>query len=84
LAQYDTDKNGKIDETDSIYTNLKIWQDYNQDGISQINELSSLNTNAITSIGLTYNTSTTILNNNLYALNGTCQKDNATQTRLAA
>jgi len=80
LAQYDTDKNGKIDETDSIYINLKIWQDYNQDGISQINELSSLNTNAITSIGLTYNTSTTILNNNLYALNGTYQKDNTTQT----
>ena len=42
IAQYDLDGNGKIDSADAAYSQLRVWQDSNQDGISQAGELHTL------------------------------------------
>ncbi|MCV0425006.1 MAG: tandem-95 repeat protein, partial [Roseibium sp.] len=52
LAGYDDNGDGKIDATDAIWSELKIWQDVNQDGVSQDEELSSLDDLGILSISL--------------------------------
>ena len=52
LASHDKNKDGKIDSKDDIYDSLKVWKDANQDGISQTNELNSLESLNIESINL--------------------------------
>ncbi|MFA7403805.1 MAG: YqiA/YcfP family alpha/beta fold hydrolase, partial [Pelobacteraceae bacterium] len=42
LADLDSNTDGKIDVGDAAFTELKIWRDLNQDGVSQTNELSTL------------------------------------------
>lgn len=61
LKDLDANQDGKIDATDSVFANLRIWRDLNQDGISQANELTTLATNNITGIGVNtfYRTFTT-------------------------
>lgn len=54
LSQYDTHLvwSWRIDALDTVYDNLRIWRDLNQDGVSQAGELSSLQDEGITSISL--------------------------------
>ena len=52
LRDLDSNNDTKIDQADRVFSQLRLWRDSNQDGISQIGELSTLNTNGITSIGL--------------------------------
>jgi T1SS-143 domain-containing protein len=52
LAQYDGNSDGKIDITDAVYANLLVWQDANQDGVSQTGEMKSLSDLGIASINL--------------------------------
>ena len=52
LAALDSDGNGLINASDPEYANLKIWQDLNQDGISQSTELTSLADAGIVSISV--------------------------------
>ncbi len=52
LAQHDSNADGKIDSTDPIYAQLRIWQDTNQDGISQAEELKTLLEAGIASISV--------------------------------
>ncbi|MBF0308389.1 MAG: peptidoglycan DD-metalloendopeptidase family protein, partial [Magnetococcales bacterium] len=52
LADQDGNLDGKIDASDAIFASLRIWRDLNQDGISQANELTSLEANNILSIGV--------------------------------
>lgn len=54
LAEYDDNKDGKIDSTDAIYTLLRIWQDSDGDGIASAGELKQLVDLGIVSIGLSY------------------------------
>ncbi|WP_313433128.1 calcium-binding protein, partial [Acinetobacter sp.] len=42
LADQDTNKDGKVDINDANWSHLKVWRDLNQDGVSQANELFSL------------------------------------------
>ncbi len=42
LAALDTNADGFIDASDAAFAELKLWQDLNQDGISQANELKTL------------------------------------------
>lgn len=50
LKDHDSNNDGVINTDDDIYSQLQVWQDVNQDGISQINELKTLTEFGITSI----------------------------------
>jgi Ca2+-binding RTX toxin-like protein len=63
LRDMDSNTDEKIDQSDVVFDQLRLWRDSNQDGISQIDELSTLNTNGITSIGLQSTVSTKNLGN---------------------
>ena len=52
LANLDSDNNGIINENDTEFTNLKVWQDSNSNGISESNELKSLSEFNIESLNL--------------------------------
>uniref|UniRef100_UPI0025CD0C86 calcium-binding protein n=1 Tax=Ruminococcus sp. TaxID=41978 RepID=UPI0025CD0C86 len=52
LSQYDSNGDEIIDENDEEFSKLLIWQDENEDGVSQEDELSSLNDNGIVAISL--------------------------------
>lgn len=52
LALLDDNLDGLINKKDSLWSELKIWQDKNSDGISQANELTSLDSSGIKSIEL--------------------------------
>jgi Ca2+-binding RTX toxin-like protein len=60
LAQYDANADGRINSLDAIYTQLKIWQDANQDGpstgsgqaVSQASEMTTLAQQGVASINL--------------------------------
>ena len=52
LAKFDTDRNGAIDGNDTIYNDLKIWQDLNQNGYSETEELKPVEEYGIESIDL--------------------------------
>ena len=72
LAEYDDNKDGKIDSNDAIYTLLRIWQDSDGDGIASAGELRRLVDLGIVSIGLSYsNTGVTDGANNIQVRTGT-------------
>ena len=52
LAAFDTNGDGAISALDDAYGDFVVWQDRNQDGISQADELTSLADAGIVSIGL--------------------------------
>ncbi len=54
LAQYDKNGDHVIDKKDSVFDRLKIWVDANKDGISQAEELKTLEEMGISSIKLDY------------------------------
>jgi hypothetical protein len=55
LAALDSDHNGLIDANDTGFNELQVWQDVNQDGISQADELHTLAELSIKSISLGFN-----------------------------
>jgi hypothetical protein len=61
LAELDSNGNGRIEAGDVAYRNIKVWRDFNQDGISDENELISLADAGITHIGLAKTDSSTKL-----------------------
>ena len=72
LAEYDDNKDGKIDSNDVIYALLRIWQDADGDGIASAGELKQLVDLGIVSIGLSYsNTGVTDSANNIQVRTGT-------------
>jgi hypothetical protein len=52
LAELDDNADGQIDANDAAYQNLKVWRDIDQDGISQTDELFTLDELGIGSISL--------------------------------
>ncbi len=52
LSAFDDNLDGIMDKKDSVWTELNLWQDKNSDGISQRNELITLNQIGIVSIEL--------------------------------
>ncbi len=54
LARYDENNDGKIDELDTVYSKLRLWQDKNTDGVNQESESLTLLEAGIKSIQLKY------------------------------
>jgi len=55
LRDLDTDGNGVFDAYDALFEQVRVWQDKNQDGISQVDELKTLTELGISSIHLESN-----------------------------
>lgn len=84
LRDLDSNADGQITSADAAYGQLKVWQDANQDGISQSTELKTLAERGITRIGLN-GTSTgpqagQTINNNQVALSTTFTQNGETKT----
>jgi hypothetical protein len=52
LAKEDQNQDGKINSQDAVFSKLRVWQDLNQDGISQAAELKTLAQLGIASISV--------------------------------
>jgi hypothetical protein len=84
LKDLDSNGDGFITSADAAFGELKVWQDTNQDGISQSGELKTLSQLNITSIGV--NGTTTgpqagqVINNNSVALSATYTRNGVTRT----
>ena len=63
LKVLDTNNDNLFDANDTAFTQVRLWQDLNQDGVSQANELFTLTQKNIVSIGLAASTTTTNLGN---------------------
>ena len=61
LSDLDSDENGVFDERDEAFGQILVWQDKNSDGISQKNELKTLNEHNIKSIDLEFMADNTAL-----------------------
>ncbi|WP_460844414.1 beta strand repeat-containing protein, partial [Noviherbaspirillum agri] len=79
LAQEDTNADGLVSDLDVNFSNLRIWQDLNQDGVSQENELKSLSEQGILSINVQKSENSRILaNGNEIADLGTFTRNDGT------
>ncbi|MBI3874303.1 MAG: hypothetical protein HY307_04810, partial [Arcobacter sp.] len=70
LAQYDDNKDGKIDVNDAIFKDLKVWKDSNSDAITNDGELLSLDKVGVASLNLNHTLSDNAENGNLHSLVG--------------
>lgn len=52
LAALDSNRDGQISAADSAFANLRVWRDVNQDGVSQTDELFTLQQLGISGISL--------------------------------
>ena len=52
LAQHDTNKDGRIDSKDAVWSKLRLWRDTNRDGKSSADELTSPASHGIVAITL--------------------------------
>lgn len=83
LAGYDSNNDGVIDHQDAVFAELLVWQDLNQDGISQADEMHSLTDLGIASISLaTTQGGEQIADGQVY-LNGSFTYENGEQGQMA-
>ena len=64
LAAYDLNADGKIDAADAIFSQLRVWRDADQDGVTDAGELSTLAELGIVSISLANNAAPGVANDN--------------------
>ena len=84
LQTLDSNHDNVFDANDAAFTQVRIWQDSNQDGISQSTELFTLAQENIASIGLNASTTTTNLGNgNVLSGTATVTRSNGTTTTAA-
>lgn len=81
LADLDSNQDGIIDADDAAFANLRIWRDFNQDGISQAAELFRFDDLGVLSISLTPSTTVDLDlgNGNVLDNRGAYTKSDGTQ-----
>jgi hypothetical protein len=52
LRAYDSNGDGRLDSSDTEFNRFQLWQDTNQDGVSQAGELTNLSSRGITGLDL--------------------------------
>ena len=75
LRDLDSNNDGVFDAKDEQFDNLRIWQDLNQDGIAQANELKSLAEHNIVAINLDSSKSSQNSNDNIISAIGSFIRD---------
>ncbi len=65
LREFDSNKDGVVNANDTLFNQLKIWQDKNENGISEQGELMSLDEAKIKTINLNYGNTNTQNNGNV-------------------
>ena len=84
LAQEDTNQDGVVNHLDANWEKLKVWQDVNQDGISQAEELHTLEALGITGINVgKTNTTQNLSNGNRIIGTGTFTRADGTTGNMA-
>ncbi|WP_440467050.1 calcium-binding protein [Pseudomonas sp. YH-1] len=75
LKDLDSNGDGVFDANDTQFASVQVWQDLNQDGVSQADELKSLADHHITSINLTATDSNQNSNGNIISAIGSFMRD---------
>ncbi|MBT4812705.1 MAG: hypothetical protein HON73_12880, partial [Thiotrichales bacterium] len=75
LATLDENSDGVIDANDQQFSQLKIWQDHNQDGVSGEGELASIAEYGITQIGLSVEQNSSVIEESLLLSTGQAIKE---------
>jgi len=73
LRDLDSNGDGVFDAYDLLFEQMRVWQDKNQDGISQADELKSLNELGISAIHLDNSSSNRLDNGNRISATGTIE-----------
>jgi hypothetical protein len=71
LADFDTNHDGFIDAKDAGFNDLQVWQDANQDGVTQAGELHSLTSLGVVSLDLHASQTSADQNGNWIGLDST-------------
>ncbi|MBL8642020.1 MAG: type I secretion C-terminal target domain-containing protein, partial [Alphaproteobacteria bacterium] len=82
LARYDDNTDGVIDQNDSVWKDLVIWQDANHDGVSQNGELISLDDLDFSSISLNSQSVEYYVSGNKISAESTITKSDGTSTQI--
>nr|NCS31076.1 hypothetical protein [Microcystis aeruginosa F13-15] len=83
LTPLDSNKNGIISAADDQFNQILVWQDLNQDGISQPNELKTLTQHGITSINLNGLPTETIQDGNIIRTRSLFNRNDGTIGQIA-
>ena len=83
LATLDSNKNGIISAADDQFNQILVWQDLNQDGISQPNELKTLTQLGITSITLSGITTEALQDGNIIRTRSIFNRNDGTLGQIA-
>ncbi|WP_310442199.1 hypothetical protein [Sulfurimonas sp.] len=78
LSAEDSNANGIFDANDTNFNNVRLWQDLNQNGISETNELKTLTQAGIVSISLSSTQTNTVVNGGIQTAEGTFTKADGT------
>ncbi|APA82864.1 Iron-regulated protein frpC [Francisella tularensis subsp. novicida PA10-7858] len=82
LSDLDSNNDGVFDANDTAFEDVKVWQDKNQDGISQADELMSLSEAGIADINLNATTTTTATDGGVISKTGTFTRTDGTTSTI--
>ena len=84
MADLDSNNNGKFDSGDEAWNEVKVWRDYNTNGIVETGEILTLEQAGVESINLKYNYQTeTDSNGNTEIQQGTYTKTDGTTGKIS-
>ena len=82
LSEYDENNDGVINEEDSVYKDLKVWNDLNGDGKSQADEIRTLEEAGVSELSLGYEDTDVDNAGNKITQQGTFSRNDGTVGRM--